>query len=45
MLNILAYASKNLDTVEISKKINQNHNLVKKIIENLKKKKIVKEFI
>ncbi len=45
ILNILAYASKNLDTVEISKKINQNHNLVKKIIENLKRKKIIKEFI
>ena len=42
MLNILAYASKNLDTVEISKKINQNHNLVKKIIENLKKKKLLR---
>ena len=45
ILDILAYASKNLDTVEISKKINQNHNLVKKIIENLKRKKIIKEFI
>ena len=45
ILNILAYASKNLDTVGISKKINQNHNLVKKIIENLKRKKIIEEFI
>ena len=45
MLNVLAYISKDLDTIEVSKKINQKNNIVLKILENLKRKKIVKEFI